>query len=140
MRPRKDREAQIDGCRVQRIGGLLQFHGKAVGFVECPGRLDQVCCEVGVNAPIAGFVGIGQRALGNMTAYAQVVEFGLMGAQAGFDVAQALAVSQLRESHAEKLVEMRKSLGRIFGRIPLYAAAKCVKGQVRHELREYQLA
>jgi hypothetical protein len=57
-----------------------------------------------------------------------MVELGLMGAQTGFDVAQTFAVSQLREGHAKKLIEMRKRLGRIFGRIALHTAAKCVKG------------
>ena len=61
--------------------------------------------------PVAGFVGIGQRALGDVATDAQVVELGLVRAQAGFDVAQALAVSELREGHAEKLVEMREGLG-----------------------------
>ena len=75
-----------------------------------------------------------------MAAYAQVVELGLMGAQTSFDVAQALAISQLCESHAKKLVEMREGIGWIFGRVPMYVAAKRVKGQMIHELREDQLA
>jgi hypothetical protein len=37
-----------------------------------------------------------------------VIELGLMGAQASFDVAKTLAVSQLREGHTEKLIEMRE--------------------------------
>ena len=40
----------------------------------------------------------------------QVIELGLLRAQARFDVAQALAISQLREGHAEKLVEARERL------------------------------
>jgi len=35
-----------------------------------------------------------------------VIEFCLLGAQTGFDVAQALAVRQLREGQAEELIEM----------------------------------
>ena len=35
-----------------------------------------------------------------------MIEFGLVGAQTGFDVAQTLAVSQLCEGQAEELVEM----------------------------------
>ncbi len=63
-----------------------------------------------------------------MTTDAQMVELGLVGAQTGLDVAQALAVGQLSEGHAEKLVEMRKRLGGIFGRITLHTAAERVKG------------
>ncbi|SDU21670.1 hypothetical protein SAMN05216406_13521 [Nitrosomonas ureae] len=69
-----------------------------------------------------------------------MIKLSLVSAQTGFDVAQTLAVSQLRESHAKKLIEMRKSLGGIFGRVTLYTAAECVKGQVIHELCEYQFA
>ena len=57
-----------------------------------------------------------------------MVELGLMGAQTGFDVAQAFAVGQLREGHAEKLIEVRKCFGGIFGRVTLHTAAKCVEG------------
>jgi hypothetical protein len=57
-----------------------------------------------------------------------MIELGLMRAQTGLDVAQALAASQLREGHAEKLVEMRESLGGIFGRVTLHTAAERVKG------------
>jgi len=55
---------------------------------------------------LALLVGIGQCALGDVAAYAQVIEFGLVSAQTGFDVAQTFAVSQLREGHTEKLIEM----------------------------------
>ncbi|CAH1387702.1 hypothetical protein NTGM5_690018 [Candidatus Nitrotoga sp. M5] len=37
-----------------------------------------------------------------------------MGAQASFDVAKTLAVSQLREGYAEKLIDMRKDFSGIF--------------------------
>ena len=57
-----------------------------------------------------------------------MVELGLMGAQTGFDVAQAFAVGELREGQAEELIEMRKRFGGIFGRVTLHIAAKCVEG------------
>lgn len=57
-----------------------------------------------------------------------MVELGLVSAQTGFDVTQALAVRQLREGQAEKLIEMRKRFGGIFGRVTLHTAAKCVEG------------
>ena len=50
-----------------------------------------------------------------------------MGAQTGFDVAQAFAVRQLREGEAEKLIKVRKRFGGIFGRITLHTAAKGVE-------------
>ncbi len=114
MCPWKDAQTQVDGRGVECIGRLLQFHRKAVACVNLSGDLNEAYREIRVDAAVALLVGIGQCALGNIASYAQVIELGLMGAQAGFDVAQALAVSQLRECHAEKLIEMRKSFGRIF--------------------------
>jgi hypothetical protein len=55
-----------------------------------------------------------------------VIELGLVSAQTGFDVAQAFSIRQLRKSHTEKLIEMRKRLGGIFGRVTLHTAAECV--------------
>lgn len=104
-----------------------KFHGEAVAGEERSGCMNQARREDGVSALVAGFVGIGQRAHGDMAAYAQVKELGLMGGQADFDIAQAYAISQLCESQAEKLVEMQKGLDWIFGRILPYAAAKRVE-------------
>lgn len=86
--------------------------------IEFPCCLDQAHGEVGMDAPVALFVGIGQRGPGNPATDAEMEQFGLMGAQTGFDVAQALAIGQLRESHAKELIEMRESLGWILGRKP----------------------
>lgn len=69
------------------------------------------------------------RTLGDVASYAQMVELSLVGAQTGFDVAQTLAVSQLCESHAQKLIEMRKSLGGIFGGVALHTATECNASQ-----------
>jgi hypothetical protein len=69
-----------------------------------------------------------------------MVKFGFVRAQADFDVAQALAKRQLRERHAQKLIEVRKSLGWITRRVSGYAAAKRVERQKVHELGEDQFA
>ncbi len=69
-----------------------------------------------------------------------MIELGLVSAQTGFDVAQAFSIRQLRKGHTEKLIEMRKRLGGILGRVTLHTAAKCVEGYMLHELGEHQLA
>lgn len=114
IRPWKDAQTQVDGRGIECIGLLLQFHRKAVACVKLSGDLNEACREICIHAAVALFVGIGQRALGDVASYTQVIELGLMGAQASFDVAQILAVSQLCKGHAEKLIEMRKGFGRIF--------------------------
>ena len=93
MCPWKDAQTQVDGRGVECIGRLLQFHRKAVAGVKHSGDLNEAYREILVDVPVALFVGIGQRALGDVASYAQVIELGLMGAQASFDVAKTLAVS-----------------------------------------------
>jgi hypothetical protein len=127
-RPRKDAQAQVDGRGIECVGRLLQRHRKAVVGVKLSGDLNKAYREILVDVPVALFVGIGQRALGDVATDTQVAELGSVNAQTGFDVAQAFAVSQLREGHAKKLIEMRKSLGGILGRVTLHVAAECVKG------------
>src|SRR5438874_11953546 len=61
-------------------------------------------------------------------------------AQAGFDVAQALAIGQLRESHREKLVPARKAADLAVALITIHAAPKLLRGNEIHQLREDRFA
>ena len=104
--PRKDAQAQVDSRGIERIFGLFQLHGKAVVDIEISGDLNENDREILVDAPVARFVGIGQCALGDIASDAQVIKLGSVSTQTGFDVAQALAIRQLREGKAEELIEM----------------------------------
>ncbi len=108
MCPWKDAQTQVNGRGVECIGRLLQFHRKTVAGIKFSGDLNEAYRKIRLDAAVALFVGLGQRALGDIASYAQVIELGLMSTQTGFDVAMTLAVSQLREGHAEKLIEMRE--------------------------------
>jgi len=118
------REAQVYRGGIQRIGGLRQFHGEAIISVELSCGLNQAHGEIGEDAPVTLFVGIGEGGPGNPATDAQVVKLGLVGTQTGFNIAQALSISQLREGHTEKLVEMGKSFGGVVGRKTRYGAAE----------------
>ena len=61
--------------------------------------------EVGVDAPVAHRVGIGQGVARDAAANAHVIELARLRSQTRFDVAQALAIGQLRERHAQELIE-----------------------------------
>ena len=71
------------------------------------GNADQVVCEVGEDAPIVSLVGVGQSRARNPAAKSHVVEFAAHRPQAGFDIAEALAVSELSESHRQILIPAR---------------------------------
>jgi hypothetical protein len=95
-RPREERQAKVDRRGIQRVCGLLELSAEAIGLVQPPRVGDENLSEVGVDAPVAVFVGIGQRAPRDRTAKARVVELLAKGAEAGLDVPQALAIGQLR--------------------------------------------
>ena len=71
---------------------------------------------------------------------AHVVELALLSCQAGFDVAQALAVAQLRERHGAKLVLTGEALDVAIALIALHAATKAVLGNMLQHLRENEFA
>ena len=62
LRPRKKRQAQIDGGGVQRINGVVSgFEPEGFApFVQRACLLDQSLSEVGVDAPVANLIGVGQ--------------------------------------------------------------------------------
>src|ERR1035437_7909071 len=100
--PRKQREAQVNGGGVQRISGGLEFKAERFIGVERGGLLDEDVGEVSEDAPVAIFVGVGQRAAGSGLPDAGVIELGAEGRQTGFDVAQTFAPRQLGERPHEE--------------------------------------
>jgi hypothetical protein len=107
--PRKKREAEVDGRGIQRVGGLLELNPKTIGEIQSPRSGDQDMSEVLVDPPVAQFVGIGEGTPSNDTAKPRMVKFFVEGVETDFDVSQALAIGQLSESHAEKLIETREA-------------------------------
>ncbi len=99
-RPREERETEVDGGGVERIDGLVEIDAKSVIDVQASGDADQGLSEVGMDAPVAQLVGVGQGAARYIAPDAHVVELGILGTQTGLDVAQALAIGELGEGHA----------------------------------------
>lgn len=139
-RPGKDRETQIDRGGIERVDGIFEIEPERLVGVKSSGCADQALCEVAVDAPIPRRVGIGQRVACHRAAKSQVIELGALHTQTRFDVAQALAIGQLREGHAEVLVETRESLDLVLAGIAHDAAVKRVQWQMLHHLREHELA
>ncbi len=102
-RPRKKREAEVNGGGVQRIGGGLEFKAERLIGVKRGGLLDEYLGEVGKDAPVPPFVGHRQRVAGGRLADAGVIEFWAEGRQTGFDVAQTFAPRQLGKRQHEEL-------------------------------------
>ena len=119
---------------------MRQFQAEAVLGIEFARRLDQAEGKILIDAPVTALVGVRQGAAGNTAANAQMIELGFVRTQTGLDVAQALPVGQLREGHAQELIEMRKGEGRIAPGILAHASPEGMQRQMIHELREHQLS
>ena len=100
QRPRKHRQAQVDGGRVQRVDRVVELQPQGLVGIQRAGDANHGLCELGVDAPVAALIGVGERVARHPAADAHVIELVLMGAQTRFDIAQALAEGELRECHA----------------------------------------
>ena len=63
VRPRKDRETEVDDRGVECVDRVGQRDGERLVDVEGPRGANEALREVGVDAPIAGLVRLGQRRL-----------------------------------------------------------------------------
>lgn len=102
--------------------------------IQGTGQADEGLGEVGIQAPVALLVGVGEGIAGDAAAQSHMIEFILVCPQADLDIAQALAVGELGEGQAEELVEAGKGLDVAVAVITPDAAAEAVHGQVGHEL------
>jgi len=69
-----------------------------------------------------------------------MIELGRLRAQTCLDVAQALAVGQLREGHREKLVQATEAAHVEIAAILRHQTAKDMPRRELHELCEYEIA
>lgn len=79
-RPGKQRQAQVDGRRVQCIDRVVQFDGQGFLGVQASGDADQRLGKLAVDAPIPCLVGIPQIAARDIASDTQMVELGRLRA------------------------------------------------------------
>ena len=139
-RPRKHRQAQIDGRGIEGIDGIGQFYAEVLVDVERAGLDDQALSQLEVDAPVAQLVGIGQRRASDCRADAHVVKLPGLSRQTHFDIAQAFAVGQLREGHDAKLLGATEAARPVIAAVPIDDAMEGLPRQEVHDLREQGLA
>ena len=140
LRPREQRQTQIDGRRIERIRRLLQVHAEVVSGIQSSGDANKNLCEVGINAPVSFFVCVGEGASRYIGPDSCMIKFGLHGAETSFDVPQALAICQLSEGHAEKLVATGKVLDSVVAPVLVDTGQESPHGHVLDDLRENNLS
>ena len=138
--PGKQRETQVDGCRIQSTDRPVQVDSERLVAIKFSRAPDECLREVSVNAPVAIAVGVGQCAACNATAKSHVIKFRLDRSQTGFDVAQTFAVSQLCKRHHQKLIATREVPCSNVASIAPDALVEIVPRKEFHELCEDQRA
>ena len=138
--PGKQRQAQVDGGGIQGIDCLGEIHRKGILCIKAPSGTDQGMGELGIDAPVARLVGIGQGAAAHRAAKTHVIEFGGLRAQTRLDVAQAFAVGQLCKGHRQKLVQATEGAYVEIAAILRHQTAKGMPWCELHELCEHEIA
>jgi len=138
--PWKQRQAQVDGRGIQRVDRVGQFDAEAVVAVQLAGAPDQCRRQRFPDTPVAALVGIGQRRTFDGLAQAHSVQLRLIGQQAHFDVAQALAVGQLGERHGPKLFGASQAARTGIAAIARHDSRKARPWHKLHDLCEQRLA
>ena len=92
LRPREQLQTKIDRGGIERIDRLIQLDSKGFLGIEPACLRDQEMGEIGINAPVALLIGLGQGIACDRTAKAQVIKFGFDGVENGFEIAEAVSV------------------------------------------------
>jgi cobyrinic acid a,c-diamide synthase len=108
--------------------------------IKRPCDPNQAVSKVAIDTPIAALVGIGERRPFDRTTEAGVIKLAPLGGETNFDVAQALAMRQLRESHGEKLIPTREGAHTLVATIARDATIEFFVRNKLDELSKYRAA
>ena len=134
--PRKQRQAQIDGCGVEGIHGLGQLHSEGFVAIEIASGGNQDLSEIGIDAPVAMLVGVCQGVARNLAPEAHMIELGLLSTKTSFGIAEAFAISELSKGQTKELIPAGEFFDLAIALVPIDANLKLVGREEVHELRE----
>ncbi len=138
-RPREHRQAQIDGRGIEGIHGIGQFYAEVLVDVERAGLGDQPLSQLEVDAPVARFVGIGQRRASDRRADAHVVKLASLSRQTLRYRAKLRQVSCAAANDA-KLLGAAETARPVIAIVSLDDAMESLPRKEVHDLREQGLA
>jgi len=134
--PGEKRQAQVDRRGIESVDRFLELQADIFALVNSPGFCDEHSGEVGIDPPIAGFVGVGQVASGDAATDAHVVKTAFHGLKTRLDIAEAFPVGQLGEGQAKKLIETKEVFDFVVPAVTPDAFAEFVHRQESHGLGE----
>src|ERR1019366_7411889 len=127
---------QVNGGGIQRVCGGLQFAAPRIRGIKRGGRLNENLSEVGEDAPVPFFIGVGQGAAGDGLVEAGVVKPRAERRQAGFNVPQAFAPGQLGERPHEEMFVRREFADAAVALITVDTLVELVFGELFQKLGE----
>lgn len=75
LSPGEERKAEIDGCRIEGVGGVIQDNAKVFVGIKLSGVLNESLGKVGIDAPISVLVGFGQSTARDLAADTCMIKF-----------------------------------------------------------------
>jgi hypothetical protein len=135
-RPGENRQTEVDGGGVQGVDGVVEIESERLVPIHRARHVDEHLREIGEDAPVVRFVGIGQGGARDSAAKTHVIELALHRAQTGFDVTEALPKGQLGKGETKKLIEAGKSSEFVVAAVALNALVELVRRDVIDELGE----
>jgi hypothetical protein len=134
--PGKYRETEIDGCGIEGIYGIFQLQAEVFVRIQLPGDFYQYLSEVGVDSPVAVFVGMSQSISWDVAPDAHVIQLRLRHTKACLYVSKTFPIRELGEGHAEKLIQTGKRYHFVVAVVTIYALAKMERWNEIHDLRK----
>src|SRR5208282_887263 len=138
-RPGKQGQAEVDGGGIQSVNRLCQLDAHRFIRIQTAGTGDERVSQVGVDAPVAGAVGVGQGAVSHGGTEAHAEKEILPGTQTNFDVGQAIPVSDLGKSHGQKLVPTGEVINLAVAVITVDTTAELLRMNPVGQLRKNKL-
>src|SRR6266853_1730750 len=120
--------------------GVDEVKTDIVIYIKSARAFDQDGGQSGPYAPITQLIRVGQCRFCHRSAQPHTVQFRGLGSKAGFDIAQALAISHLRERHKAKVFCATKCADANIAAILHNDAFKTRLGNKIHHLREESAA
>ena len=121
--PWKQRKTKIDSGGIHGVYHLLEIPSIGVFGIQSASLADEHLSECFIDSPVSVLVSVGEIGAGDVAANPHGIEMGATP-QTGFDVAQALAESDLSEDHSKELVACGHGLTGARHRVEIDAALK----------------
>ncbi len=118
IRPRKERQRQIDRGGIQSIDRVVEVDAKIFACVKRSRLADEALRKIFPNPPVARFVGFGKCRSGNLLGEAKVIESLGASVETGGDVAQSISRCELGKHHADELLTALEMANTLFRPIP----------------------